>query len=94
MTLFPAPDDSLHPRRVKVGKRAAEGFGEFEEFVILDAADAALDLGQNGTAYIPSPSLAGRREGCLADAAGDPEPADLRTDDVFGSGGHGCEPRA
>ena len=56
--LLSAPDDSLCPRGVKVSQWAAEGFGEFEEFVILNATDAAFDLGQNGAADIPPCPLA------------------------------------
>jgi hypothetical protein len=51
-------DNSLCPRGIKVSQWAAEGFRQFEKFVILHATDAALDLGQNSTADIPSSPLA------------------------------------
>ena len=94
MTLFPASDESLHPRRVKVGKRAAEGLGEFEEFAVIHTTNSALDLGKKCAANVPTSSLTGCSESSLADPASNPQFANLRADDVFGSGGHGCEPRA
>ena len=91
---FLAPDDSLCPRGVKVSQWAAEGFRQFKEFVILDAAHAAFDLGQQGAADIPPSPLTNCSEAGLADAAGNAKPADLRTDNVFSGGSHGFESSA
>lgn len=74
---FLAPYDSLRPRRIKLRERAAEGFGEFEEFVILDAPDAAFDLRQHGAANVPSTTLTDCGKAGLADSPGDSEAADL-----------------
>ena len=62
--------------------------------MILDAAHAAFDFRQQTAADIPPPTLAHRGKAGLADPASNPQFANLRTDDVFGSGRHGCEPRA
>lgn len=51
--------------------------------MILDATDTAFDLGQNGAANVPPPTLAHRGKAGLADPASNPQFANLRTDDVF-----------
>ena len=91
MTLFPASDESLRPRWEKLRHRAGKGFGKLQKFAVADPTCSAFDLCNSITPNVPAPTLASSRKRGLAHAAGHPQPANLRPDDVFCGGRHCAE---
>jgi hypothetical protein len=89
--LLPPPDNRLSTSREECGHGARQSLGQLEEFDVADATCSTLDLCDGYAADVPSGSLATAGEACLAETAGDTQPANLGPDKIFRGGRHGAE---